>query len=257
MDDMLRQVEPLIPWVMQQTGARTFYLPSADYIWPHVMNRKVHEVASANGGKIVGEEYFPVDHGDWGETVDRINSSGTDVVFNTTVPPGFVPFLKALCESGFTTRGGRVVTTYFDENLVAALPAEHTMGLYACMDYYQSVSDPFSRELLGRYEARFPDGPYFSGGSGCTGMYRGLKLWEAAVTEAGSLDQAAVVTALDHATLLPAHPCEEPKGASEPFDVLADLLVGHGAVGPHALQMQRCDFVLQERHLSRQLGRPQ
>jgi len=65
-----QQVEPLIPWVMQQTGARTFYLPSADYIWPHVMNRKVHEVASANGGKIVGEVYFPIDHADWGETVD-------------------------------------------------------------------------------------------------------------------------------------------------------------------------------------------
>ena len=75
------------------------------------------------------------------------------------------------------------------------------MGLYACMDYYQSVSDPFSRELLGRYDARFPDGPHFSGGSGCTGMYRGLKLWEAAVTEAGSLDQAAVVAALDHAKI--------------------------------------------------------
>src|SRR3954470_16106084 len=36
-----QQFEPLSPWVMQQTGARTFYLPSADYIWPQVMNRKV------------------------------------------------------------------------------------------------------------------------------------------------------------------------------------------------------------------------
>jgi branched-chain amino acid transport system substrate-binding protein len=50
---------------------------------------------------------------------------------------------------------GRVLTTYFDENLVAALPTEHTTWLYACMDYYQSVSDPFSRELLGRYNTRF------------------------------------------------------------------------------------------------------
>jgi len=41
-----QQVEPLIPWVMQQTGARTFYLPSADYIWPHVMNRKVQSTRS-------------------------------------------------------------------------------------------------------------------------------------------------------------------------------------------------------------------
>ena len=39
-----QQVEPLIPWLMQQTGAKTFYLPSADYIWPHVLNEKVREV---------------------------------------------------------------------------------------------------------------------------------------------------------------------------------------------------------------------
>jgi branched-chain amino acid transport system substrate-binding protein len=205
-----QQVEPLIPWVMQQTGARAFYLPSADYIWPHVMNRKVHEVASANGGEIVGEEYFPLDHADWGETVDRINSSGAEVVFNTTVPPGCFPFLEALYRSGFSRRGGRVVTTYFDENLVAALPTEHTEGLYGCIDYYQSLTDPFSTGLLGRYNARFPDGPQFSAGSGCTGMYRGLKLWEAAVKEAGSLDQAAVVGALDHARIV-----EGPGGPAE------------------------------------------
>jgi ABC-type branched-subunit amino acid transport system substrate-binding protein len=205
-----QQVEPLIPWVMQQTGARTFYLPSADYIWPHVMNRKVHEVASANGGEIVGEQYFPVDHADWGETVDMINSSGADAVFNTTVPPGCFPFLEALCESGFTKRGGRVITTYFDENLAAALPSEHVEGLYGCIDYYQSVTDPFSKDLLGHYNLRFPHGPHFSAGSGCTGMYRGLKLWEAAVTEAGSLDQAAVIAALDHAKI-----AEGPGGPAE------------------------------------------
>jgi ABC-type branched-subunit amino acid transport system substrate-binding protein len=205
-----QQVEPLIPWLMQQTGARTFFLPSADYIWPHVMNRKVHEVASANGGEILGEEYFPLDHAAWGETIDRINASGADVVFNTTVPPGCFPFFEALYESGYTKRGGQIVTTYFDENLCAVLPTHHVEGLYACIDYYQSLSDPFSQELLARYNARFPEGPQFTGGSGCTGIYRGLKLWEAAVTEAGSLDQAAVVAALDHAKI-----AEGPGGPAE------------------------------------------
>jgi branched-chain amino acid transport system substrate-binding protein len=205
-----QQVEPLVPWVMQQTGARTFYLPSADYIWPQVMNRKLHEVASANGGEVLGEEYYPVDHTDWGETVERINSSGAHVVFNTTVPPGCVSFLDALCASGFTKRGGRIITTYWDENLAAALPPEHIEGLYGCIDYYQSVNDPFSQELLGRYNTRFPEGPRFSAGSGSTGIYRGLKLWEAAVTEAGSLDQAAVVAALDHAGI-----AEGPGGPAE------------------------------------------
>ena len=39
------------------------------------------------------------------------------------------------------------------------------------------------------------------GGSGCSGLYRGLRLWAAAVTEAGSLDQGDVIAALDHARL--------------------------------------------------------
>jgi branched-chain amino acid transport system substrate-binding protein len=236
-----QQVEPLIPWVMQQTGARTFYLPSADYIWPHVMNRKVHEVASANGGRIVGEEYFPIDHGDWGETVERINSSGADIVFNTTVPPGCFAFFEALHESGYA---GHVVTTYIDENLVAALPPEHIEGLYGCIDYYQSVSDPYSTELLGRYNARFPQGPQLSAGSGATGMYRGLKLWEAAVTEAGSLDQAAVVAALDHAKLdaSPGGPAEMVRGQhhvrmnmfiAQVRDGALEVVESLGAVDPH------------------------
>src|SRR3954453_15738266 len=52
-----QQVDPFIPWLMKETGATKFYLPSADYIWPHPMNRKVREVVTAHGGSIVGEEY--------------------------------------------------------------------------------------------------------------------------------------------------------------------------------------------------------
>src|SRR5213080_2760760 len=73
-----QQVDPFIPWLMRETGARTFYLPSADYIWPHVMNARVREVVTANGGDIVGEEYFPLDHTDYRATVEKIASSGAD-----------------------------------------------------------------------------------------------------------------------------------------------------------------------------------
>jgi ABC-type branched-subunit amino acid transport system substrate-binding protein len=45
-----QQVDPFIPWLMQQTGAKKFYLPSAEYIWPRVMNKKVRQVVTANGG---------------------------------------------------------------------------------------------------------------------------------------------------------------------------------------------------------------
>ena len=196
-----QQVEPLIPWLMRRTGAKTFYLPSADYIWPRLLNEKLRQVVAAGGGRIVGEEYHPLERMDYRETVKRITASGADVVFNTTVPPGVAPFLEQLYDSGFTKRGGQIVCTYFDENLLSILPAAHVDGLYGCLDYYQTVDDAFSSMLLDRYNKRFHSAEQFTGGSACSGLYRGLKLWEAAVKEAGSLRQDDVINALDHAKI--------------------------------------------------------
>src|SRR3954453_21377813 len=196
-----QQVEPLMPWLMRKTGAKKVYLPSADYIWPHVLNAKVRDVVTANGGTIVGEEYHPLDHTDYRETVARIKSSGADIVFNTIVPPGLTPFVEQLYNSGFKKRGGQLVCTYFDENFFNLVSAEHVEGLYSCLDWYQNVDDAFSKELLKRYNERFPGSAQFTAGSACSGMYRGLKLWEHAVNEAGSLNQDAVVKALNHATI--------------------------------------------------------
>jgi ABC-type branched-subunit amino acid transport system substrate-binding protein len=196
-----QQVDPLIPWLMQRTGAKKFYLPSADYIWPHVLNARVKEVVAANGGEIVGEEYFPLDHMDYGATVERITASGADVVFNTIVPPGVTPFFEELHDSGFTGRGGQLICTYFDENFLNLVPAAHCEGLYSCLDYYQAVGDPFSQKLLAQYDALYPGEAQFTGGSACSGLYRGLRLWAAAVTEAGSLTQEHVIAALDHARI--------------------------------------------------------
>src|SRR5437867_3450413 len=196
-----QQVEPLIPWLMQQTGAKKFYLSSADYIWPHTMNKKVRQVATANGGEIVGEEYFPLDHTDYGKTIDKIMSSGAEVVFNMTVPPGLAPFLEQLYNAGFTKRGGYLVCTYFEENFLNLAPAAHVEGIYSCLDYYQNISDPFSKELLKQYDKLYPGSAKFTAGSASTGMYRGLRLWEAAVKEAGTLKQEDVIKALDHAKI--------------------------------------------------------
>src|SRR6476660_414959 len=196
-----QQVEPFFPWLMRETGAKTFFMPSADYIWPHTLNKKVREVVTAQGGKIVGEEYFPLDHTDYARVVDDIMASGADVVFNTIVPPGLTPFLDQLHHAGFTKRGGQIVCTYFDENFLNLVPAEHVEGLYGCLDFYRAVNDPFSAELLAKYDERYPGSAMFTAGSACSGMYRGLQLWASAVNEAGSLNQDDVVRALDHARI--------------------------------------------------------
>jgi len=172
-----QQIDLFIPWLMRETGARTFYFPSSDYIWPHVLNRRVREVVTANRGAIVGEEYFPLDHMEYAATVERINSSGADVVFNTIVPPGVSPFFEELYDSGFASRGGHLVCTYFDENFLNLVPAAHVEGLYSCLDYYQNVSDPFSKQLINQYDKLYPGNAKFTAGSACSGLYRGLRLW--------------------------------------------------------------------------------
>src|SRR6476469_5028808 len=171
-----QQVEPFFPWLMRETGAKTFYLPSADYIWPHTLNKKVREVVTARGGEIVGEEYFPLDHTDYERVVADIMATGAEVAFNTIVPPGLTPFLEQLHEAGFTRRGGHIVCTYFDENFLNLVPAELVEGLYGCLDYYQDVTDPFSTALVERYDSLYPGSAKFTAGSACTDMYRGLKL---------------------------------------------------------------------------------
>lgn len=70
-----------------------------------------------------------------------------------------------------------------------------------CLDYYQAVEDPFSQSLLAQYDALYPGEAEFTGGSACSGLYRGLRLWAAAVSEAGSLDQTDVIAALDRAEI--------------------------------------------------------
>ena len=98
-----QQCDTFIPWLIKN-GGKKFYLPSADYVWPHLLNAYARKVIEKNGGEVVGEEYFPVDHNEYGATVNKIMSSKVNVVFNTTIPPGVAAFFKQLNEAGFRRR---------------------------------------------------------------------------------------------------------------------------------------------------------
>ena len=50
------------------------------------------------------------------------------------------------------------------------IPAAQVEGLYSCLDYYQNVSDPFSKELLSQYDKLYPGSAKFTAGSACLGL---------------------------------------------------------------------------------------
>ena len=154
---------------------------------------------------MVLEEYYPLDQVEYSATVNKIMSEKIDVVFNTVIPPGVGPFIKQLYEAGFQKRGGRLSCVYYDENTVNLNAAHEWEGLASCLDYFRVLAredkDPFSAKLAAAYDERYAGDVLFTAGSAATGMYRGLKLWEAAANEAGNVDRDDVAAALDHASI--------------------------------------------------------
>ena len=97
-------------------------MPSANYVWPQLLNKYARKVIEANGGEVVFEEYYPLDQAEYSATIGKIRDGKVDCVFNTVIPPGLQPFMKQLYESGFQKNGGVLSCVYFDENLLNYLP---------------------------------------------------------------------------------------------------------------------------------------
>lgn len=198
-----QQCDRLIPWLVKNGGKR-FAFPSANYIWPHVLNKYARDLVQKNGGEVVFEEYYPIDQIDYGATVNKIMAEKIDVVFNTVIPPGVGPLFKQLYEAGFLKRGGRLCCVYYDENTLLLSAPQEIEGLASCLDYFEAVDklDPGSAAINREYHAMFPDSKYrFTAGSASTGMYRGIMLWAEAVKNAKTVKRDPVAEALDHAEI--------------------------------------------------------
>jgi len=198
-----QQCDKLIPYLIKTLGKKKFAMPSANYVWPQLLNKYARKVIEANGGEVVFEEYYPIDQAEYSATIGKIQDGKVDCVFMTIIAPGVQPFVKQLYESGFQKNGGVLTCVYYDENALNYNPANEMDGLVSCLDYFQAVDDPFSKQLQADYAKRFPDTKYlFTAGSGATGMYRGIKLYEAAVkANGGKLGREDVAAALDHAAI--------------------------------------------------------
>ena len=198
-----QQCDKLIPYLIKTLGKKRFAMPSANYVWPQLLNKYARKVIEANGGEVVFEEYYPLDQAEYSATIGKIRDGKVDCVFNTVIPPGLQPFVKQLYESGFQKNGGVLSCVYYDENLLNYHPAQEMEGLYSCLDYFQSINDPFSKQLQADYMKKFPDTKYlFTAGSAATGMYRGIKFYEAAVRKTnGDLSREAAGAAMDNAKI--------------------------------------------------------
>ena len=197
-----QQCGELLPYLIKEKGAKRFALPSANYIWPQLLNKWARGVIEENGAEVVMEEYFPLDQLEYSATVAKIMSEGVDHVFNTVIPPGLQAFTKQLYEAGYYDKG-TLSCVYYDENSIHYVAPRELEGVYSCVDMFHTVEDAFTQQLIADYNAMFPDTPYqFTAGTAATGMYRGVKLYEQAVIATnGDLAREATSSAIDSASI--------------------------------------------------------
>jgi branched-chain amino acid transport system substrate-binding protein len=197
-----QQCGELLPYLIKEKGHKRFALPSANYIWPQLLNKWARRVIEENGAEVVMEEYFPLDQLEYSATVAKILSENIDHVFNTVIPPGLQAFTKQLYEAGYYDKG-TLSCVYYDENSVNYVAARELEGVYSCVDMFHTVDDPFTQQLIADYNKMWPDTKYlFTAGTAATGMYRGVKFYEQAVIATnGDLSRDATSAAIDKAKI--------------------------------------------------------
>ena len=166
-----QQVDPFIPWLMRETGAKTL-LPAVRRL--HLAARDERAGPRGRHRQRRGDRRRGVlparPRGLPGDgRADRRDRRRRRLQHDRAARGRTVP--RAAARLRLRARGGQLVCTYFEENLLGTLPAAHVDGLYSCLDYYHSVDDPFSRRLLAQYDALYPgtrSSPAAAGPRACT-----------------------------------------------------------------------------------------
>jgi len=144
-----------VPWIINKLGRKKFYLIGANYIYPKETNREVKALLIKHGGKVVAEEYSPLGATEFSTNINKIASSGCDIVFSDLVGDQIVAFYKQYKGFGITAKDIPICTPITTEQEIAAMGPENAVGHYTSFNYFQSVQSPENKSFVERYKAKY------------------------------------------------------------------------------------------------------
>ncbi|MCA1691678.1 MAG: urea ABC transporter substrate-binding protein [Actinobacteria bacterium] len=192
-----QQIIPGLDYLKQQ-GKTKIFLVGSDYVFPRTANKEIKAYAAANGMEILGEEYTPLGHTEYGTLVNKVTAAKPDAVFNTLNGDSNVAFFKQLKSAGVTAQQMPVLSVSVAEEEVRGIGAENVAGHLVAWNYYQTTENaqnpPFVEAYKKKYGAnRVTADPIEAG-------YIQVYLWAEAVKKAGTTDVEAVKKAADGIT---------------------------------------------------------
>lgn len=148
-----QQIQPYIPWLMEEEGIESFYLIGSDYVWPHTTNAVLDDFVQENGGEILAENYVPLDFTDWGSTLSDIESANPDAVYFTTVGASQVAMINQAAELGLTDQFVWAGNIMSEQEAQSAGDAAD--GMYTSAPYFTSLDTEANSQYIGGYEEAY------------------------------------------------------------------------------------------------------
>ena len=189
-----QQVLESLNWLAREKKAKTFYLIGSDYIWPRTTMKiaRTH-IEKVLKGKVVGEEYYPLGHTQFGSLINKTKLKKPDAIIAAVVGGSNVSFYKQLKAAGVTSNKQLLLTFSVTEDELLGIGGANMAGFYSSMKYFQSINNPNNIAFVKAFKAKYGQKSVI--GDVTQAAYLGPWLWKAAVEKAGSFDVAKVTKA--------------------------------------------------------------
>lgn len=190
-----QQLQVLIPWAIENMGPRLYVL-AADYNYGQISADWVREYAAANGGEIVGEDFFPLDVAEFGTTISEVQDASPDAVVSLLVGGAHMSFYSQYAAAGVNADIPIVSTTFGLGSEQVALDAASSEGIIVAYPYFEELDTAANAQFVAAWHDEFGDDyPYVT--DLAVYVWEGWHLWADAVNAAGTLDRDAVIAQLE------------------------------------------------------------
>ncbi len=178
-----QQIEPYVPWLMEEQDVESFYLIGNDYIWPRTTNTILRDFIEENNGSVINEDYVPLDFTDWGSELQTIAEADPDIVYFTTVGDSQVAMIRQAAELGLTD--DMVFAGNIMSEQEARAAGEGADGVFCSAPYFINVESDENDEYIGSYRDEFGEDttPNFVSEA----AYWGVLMAAEAIEEAGDV----------------------------------------------------------------------
>ena len=187
-----QQVPPIVDAFVKDKGAKTFFLIGSDYAFGRGMLGFTRNYIEKTGGKVVGEDYLPMDGSDWSAILSKLKDAKPDAIITSTAggAPN-VTLTKQMRGAGITLPYANLAV---DEGTAKSMGAD-AEGIYLSASYVTGIDSAENKKFLAAAQRKF-GADLKTPNDLSVPEYEAVYLYKAAVEKAGSTDTAKVLEAL-------------------------------------------------------------